>query len=59
MIGDMDREIVKGLKIEAFDRNGKECKYFTIVKQGQSYYGVTNETSTDREIVELRPSVRQ
>lgn len=59
MIDDIDSWVVKGLKLEAFDRNGKEHKIFSIIKIGKSYYGVINETSTEREILELKPSFRQ
>ena len=59
MIDDIDRWVVKGLKLKAFDKHGVEQKYFTIIKFGKSYFGVIDETSTEREIVELRLSDRQ
>ncbi len=47
-------ETIKGLPVKAFDKDGKECLDYSVTFIGGMLYGVVNDNTTEREIVELR-----
>lgn len=46
--------IIKGIKLEAFDSKGDQISHFEIVKIKDFYYGVHNVGSIDKDYLELR-----
>ncbi len=49
----MSKSII-GLPVKAFDKDGKECLDYSVTFIGGMLYGVVNDNTTKREIVELR-----
>ncbi len=45
---------IKGLPIKALDKEGRECLDYSVTFIGGMLYGVINDNTTGREIVELR-----
>ena len=47
-------EEIKGLKIKAYDKKGKQVRHFGVFFMKGVAYGVINIDSTKREFLELR-----